>query len=151
MISILRTFTSFGALGRLPGAPGTYGSLATLPLAYIWALLVGEQHLWTLGLLVILSVFGTIASSIVERHLGTEDPSEIIIDEVVGQWIALLAVPMAWPYWLAAFVLFRVFDIWKPWLIGRVQDLHGGLGIMLDDILAGLLAFLLIQGVAAPL
>jgi len=149
MISVLRNFTSLGFIGMLPGAPGTYGSLVTLPLAYLWSLLVGEHHLYTLGLILFLTLLGIIASSMVEKSLGVEDPSEIIIDEVVGQWIAVLAIPGHWGFWLAAFILFRIFDIWKPGIIDRVQQLHGGLGIMLDDVLAGLFAFLIIQGVAA--
>lgn len=151
MIRILRTFTSLGFIGKLPGAPGTYASIATLPIAFLWASLVNENHLLTLGLIAALSVLGTVASAIVARELEIEDPSEIVIDEVVGQWIAVLALPFNWWLWLAAFVLFRVFDIWKPWIIDRSQHLPGGLGIMMDDILAGLLAFLLVQGVAAIL
>ena len=151
MIQLLRSFTSFGFIGRLPGAPGTYASLATLPVAFFWASLVNENHLLTLGLIIILAVLGTIASAVVARKLEVEDPSEIVIDEVVGQWIAVLALPFHWGYWLAAFILFRIFDIWKPWIIDRSQHLPGGLGIMMDDILAGILAFLLVQGAAAIL
>jgi len=151
MIQILRSFTSFGFIGRLPGAPGTYASIATLPIAFLWASLVNENHLLTLGLIVILSVAGTIASAIVARSLEQEDPSEIVIDEVVGQWLAVLALPFNWWYWLAAFILFRIFDIWKPWIINKSQELPSGLGIMMDDILAGLLAFLLLQGASAIL
>lgn len=151
MIQILRTFTSLGFIGKLPGAPGTYASIATLPIAFLWASLVNENHLLTLGLIAVLSVLGTLASAMVARELEIEDPSEIVIDEVVGQWIAVLALPFNWWLWLAAFVLFRVFDIWKPWIIDRSQHLPGGLGIMMDDILAGLFAFLLVQGAAAIL
>ena len=151
MAAFLRSFTSVGFVGRIPGAPGTYGSLVTLPLAFFWGLFAGDHHLWTLTLIIILAILGTLAATIVARNLGVEDPSEIVIDEVVGQWIALLAVPAHWGYWLAAFLLFRLFDIWKPWIIDRAQHLPGGLGIMMDDVLAGLLSFLLIQGAAAIL
>jgi phosphatidylglycerophosphatase A len=151
MIPLLRSFTSLGFIGRLPGAPGTYASLATLPVAYLWASIVNENHLLTLSLIVVLSVLGTAASAIVSRSLGVEDPSEIVIDEVVGQWLAVLALPFNWVYWLAAFVLFRIFDIWKPGFINKSQELPGGLGIMMDDILAGLLAFLILQGATAIL
>jgi len=151
MIHVLRNFTSLGFIGRLPGAPGTYGSLVTLPLAFLWGSIVNENHLLTVGLILALAVLGTIASTIVAKHIGVEDPSEIVIDEVVGQWIAVLALPWYWGYWLAAFILFRIFDIWKPWIIDKSQHLPGGLGIMMDDILAGLLTFLLVQGAAAIL
>jgi len=151
MIQLLRSFTSLGFIGKLPGAPGTYGSIATLPIAFLWAGLVNENHVLTLGLIIILAILGTMASAIVARSLEDEDPSEIVIDEVVGQWIAVLALPFHWGYWLAAFVLFRIFDIWKPSIINKSQELPGGLGIMMDDILAGLLAFLLVQGAAAIL
>ena len=151
MIQVLRGFTSVGFVGRIPGAPGTYGSLVTLPIAFFWGSIVTENHLLTLGLIFFLAVLGTIASSIVAKSMGIEDPSEIVIDELVGQWIAVLAIPGHWGYWLAAFILFRIFDIWKPWIINKAQHLPGGLGIMMDDVLAGLLAFLLIQGAAALL
>jgi len=149
MIQLLRSFTSVGFVGRIPGAPGTYGSLVTLPLAFLWGSLVNENHLLTVGLILIITITGTIASSIVARHIGDDDPSEIVIDELVGQWIAVLAIPAHWAFWLAAFVLFRLFDIWKPWLIDKAQHLPGGLGIMMDDVLAGIITFLLIQGAAA--
>ena len=151
MIPLLRSFTSVGFIGRIPGAPGTYGSLVTLPLAFIWGTFVNENNLLTLALISVLAVLGTIASSIVEKSMGVEDPGEIVIDELVGMWIALVAIPAHWGYWLAAFILFRIFDIWKPWLIDKAQNLHGGLGIMLDDILAGILTFFIIQGVSAIL
>ncbi|NQV14231.1 phosphatidylglycerophosphatase A [bacterium] len=151
MIQILRGFTSVGYVGLIPGAPGTYGSLVTLPIAFYWSRLVTENQFITVGLIVILAVLGTLASTAVARAQGVEDPSEIVIDELVGQWIAVIAIPDHWGYWLAAFVLFRIFDIWKPWIIDRVQNLQGGLGIMMDDILAGLLALLIVQGVAAIL
>ncbi len=148
MIHILRGFTSVGFVGRIPGAPGTYGSLVTLPLAYLWSTQVTDNPYITLGLIAILTILGTIASTKVSKSMGIEDPGEIVIDELVGQWLAVLAIPHHWGYWLAAFILFRLFDIWKPWLIDKSQHLPDGLGIMMDDVLAGLLAFLLIQGAA---
>jgi len=151
MIHLLRGFTSVGFVGRIPGAPGTYGSLVTLPLAYLWGSVVTENHLITLGLIIVLLILGTIASNIVSRSMGVEDPSEIVIDELVGQWLAVLAIPNHWGFWLAAFILFRIFDIWKPWIIDKSQHLPGGLGIMMDDVLAGLITFFLIQGASAIL
>ncbi|MEA3285825.1 MAG: phosphatidylglycerophosphatase A [Candidatus Marinimicrobia bacterium] len=151
MIPLLRAFTSVGYVGRIPGAPGTYGSLVTLPLAYFWTSTVTDNIFLTLLFIVILAGLGIAASNLVAGAMGIEDPGEIVIDEVVGQWIALLAIPNHWGYWLAAFILFRIFDIWKPWLIDKVQKYPGGWGIMLDDVCAGMLAFLLIQGTAAVL
>ncbi len=146
MIPLFRVFTSVGYVGRIPGAPGTYGSLVTLPLAYLWSTSVTDNPLITLGLIIIIAGLGIVASNIVAESMGIEDPGEIVIDELVGQWIAVLAIPNHWGFWLAAFILFRIFDIWKPWIIDKVQNYPGGWGIMLDDVLAGILAFLLIQG-----
>lgn len=147
MIQLIRGFTSVGYVGLIPGAPGTYGSLVTLPLAYYWSTLVTENLFITAGFLLVLTLLGVVASNKVSTELGVEDPGEIVIDELVGQWIAVLAIPAHWGFWLAAFVLFRVFDIWKPWLIDRSQHLPGGIGVMLDDVLAGLLALIIIQSV----
>lgn len=151
MIQLLRGFTSVGYVGLIPGAPGTYGSLVTLPIAYYWSTRVTADPFITLGLIILLTVLGIFAVNKVSEHLGKEDPGEIVIDELVGQWIALLLVPGHWGYWLGAFILFRIFDIWKPWIIDKSQDLPGGIGVMMDDVLAGLLALAIIQGVAVVL
>ena len=148
-MTLLRLFTSVLFAGRSPVAPGTVGSLAALP--FIWFIQVYLQTpLWAcILILVVLSISGVLASSRLSQHLGVEDPQEIVIDEFVGQWIALLAVPPGWVYWLVGFALFRLFDIWKPGPINRSQELPNGVGVMADDILAGLLALLIIQGVHA--
>ena len=148
MIPLLRSFTSVGFVGRIPGAPGTYGSLVTLPLVYLWSTAVTDNPWFTLGFVIIIAGLGIAACAKIAGSLGIEDPGEIVIDELVGQWIALLAIPDHWGYWLAAFILFRIFDIWKPWVIDKVQHLPGGWGIMMDDVLAGLLALAIIQGAA---
>ncbi len=148
MIQLIRGFTSVGYVGLIPGAPGTYGSLVTLPIAYFWSIRITDNPYITLGMILLLTLFGVVASNKVADSLGVEDPGEIVIDELVGQWIALLAIPHQWEYWLAAFILFRIFDIWKPGLIDKSQQLPGGLGVMMDDVLAGLLAFVIIQGIA---
>lgn len=148
MIQVIRGFTSVGYVGLIPGAPGTYGSLVTLPLAYFWNIWVTDNLFLTAGLIIILTLLGIAASNKVSESMGVEDPGEIVIDELVGQWIALLAIPAHWGFWLGAFILFRIFDIWKPWLIDRSQHLPGGVGVMMDDVLAGLLALIIIQGAA---
>jgi len=88
---------------------------------------------------------GVATSSSVERESGQPDPNFIVIDEVVGQWIALIAVPLRWQYALASFILFRGFDIFKPPPLRLLEKLPGGWGIMLDDVGAGLYALALMQ------
>ncbi|NQU26769.1 MAG: phosphatidylglycerophosphatase A [Candidatus Marinimicrobia bacterium] len=126
-------------LGRIPGAPGTWGSMAAV---LVW-LILPEQMLSVFifsGLLIFLAVIGIWASQLVESERGTTDPSDIIIDEWVGQWIALLALPQTWVSVVIALVFFRIFDIAKPWPIDNLQKLPGGWGIMVDDIVAGIIA-----------
>ncbi len=127
--------TWFGA-GLLPKMPGTWGSAAALPFA--WGLtMAGGPTLLAAATLVCFGV-GWWASSVYVRRTGTEDPGEVVIDEVAGQWLVLLAAPLDPLFYLAGFALFRIFDIWKPWPVGWAdRRIGGGLGIMLDDILAG--------------
>jgi len=99
----------------------------------------------TLLLSVIVTLQGIRWSNIIAHELGKEDPSEVVIDEVAGQLIALLWAPLRWPYILAAFILFRAFDIIKPPPIRQLEDLHGGLGIMMDDVGAGLMALAVLR------
>jgi phosphatidylglycerophosphatase A len=127
--------TWFGA-GLLPKAPGTWGSAAALPFA--WGLMaLGGPHL-LLAAVCICFGLGWWASSFYVRLTGTDDPGEVVIDEVAGQWTALIAAPLDPLSYAIAFALFRAFDIWKPWPVGWAdRKIGGGLGIMLDDILAG--------------
>ncbi|MGB7321587.1 MAG: phosphatidylglycerophosphatase A [Albidovulum sp.] len=140
--------TFFGA-GLLRPAPGTWGSLAALPVGWVVATLAGP---WGF-LCATIAVFalGWAATAIETRGKDDHDPSEIVIDEVAGQWIALLPVVMGaahvgadllalWPGWVAAFALFRLFDIWKPWLVGWADRRGDALGVMLDDVIAGVFA-----------
>jgi phosphatidylglycerophosphatase A len=101
--------------------------------------------------LVLLLAFavGVWAANWVIAQTGIEDPSVVVWDEFVGQWIALLLLPAGWPWALAAFALFRLFDIWKPWPVRWAdRQLHGGFGAMLDDVLAGLYALFVVQAIA---
>lgn len=143
--------TFFGAgLGK-PG-PGTWGSVAA---TLLWVLAAGFGHLSPLqiavtsgtGALLALCI-GIPAATIVARESGREDPGHVVVDEVCGQWIALAASPVNWPHILLALLLFRAFDIIKPWPARSLERLPGGTGIMLDDVAAGiyaLLVFLLIH------
>lgn len=132
-------------IGRAPFAPGTWASLAALPLAWAIAALGGAVLLtaWTL----VAFGLGIWACEVYARESGKDDPSECVIDELAGQWLACLFAPLtAWGFALA-FVAFRLFDIWKPWPINVAEQRPGGLGIMMDDILAGLFAGILVAAV----
>ena len=127
--------TWFG-VGRLPLAPGTWGSVVTLPIGWYVASWLGPTWLFTAALIVF--GVGWWAADVYAHQNGVEDPGEVVVDEVAGQLVALAVVPIDLTYYAAAFALFRVADIWKPWPISFVEHrLRGGLGIMVDDILAG--------------
>lgn len=135
--------TGFGS-GLSPLAPGTVGSLAAL-LPWWWLLRVLSP--WNYALVIGLGLaIGVWASAWMIRRSGTDDPQNVVWDEFVGLWIALFLLPDGWAWVIAGFSLFRLFDIWKPWPV-RWADrrLHGGFGVMLDDVLAGLYAFGVIQ------
>ena len=130
--------TWFGA-GLLPRAPGTWGSLAALPFA--WFIRDGFGWAGLAAAAAFVFVVGLWASSVYARHAGTPDPGAVVIDEVVGQWLVLVAVPTDPVLYAAGFVLFRVFDIVKPWPASWVQRaVKGGLGVMFDDVAAALYA-----------
>ncbi|HEX5321532.1 MAG TPA: phosphatidylglycerophosphatase A [Stellaceae bacterium] len=127
--------TGLGA-GLLPGAPGTWGSLAALPCA--WALVWFGGKIALAGAALVAFGLGCWASGVASDG---KDPGWIVIDEIAAQWLVLLAAPLDWRAYLAGFLLFRIFDIWKPFPIRRVERaVPGGLGIMLDDVLAAIYA-----------
>ncbi|MGE4561665.1 MAG: phosphatidylglycerophosphatase A [Rhodospirillales bacterium] len=127
--------TWFG-VGRLPLAPGTWASLVTLPIGWHSATWLGPR--WLFATVVIIFVVGWWAADVYAHRNDMEDPAEVVVDEVAGQLVVLAVVPIDLTYYAAAFVLFRIADIWKPWPISFAeQRLGGGLGIMADDILAG--------------
>ena len=146
---MIRFINTLAFVGLLRPAPGTWGSLAALALAYVICLIGGPFQLLLTTVVVIPVGIWTIGQQIAGQP--DQDPSEIVIDEVAGQWIALLpvvfggwhaGVPLAalWPGWIAAFVLFRLFDIWKPGPVGWADRRGGALGVMLDDVIAGVFA-----------
>ena len=135
--------TFFGA-GRLKPAPGTWASMAAVLL---WALAAWTFHpaphpllFILLGGIALALVFGVPAATIAERESGRHDPQFIVVDEVAGQWIALLACPFDWRYALIALLLFRLFDIFKPFPARQLERLPAGWGIVFDDVAAGLYA-----------
>ena len=136
-------FSTVFKIGYLPIAPGTWGSLAAL---IVWYVLIGHISSITLiALIVIIFVLGVYTSSVIEINLTIKDPSIVVIDEWVGQWIALMFLPKSMVWGLVAFLLFRLFDIWKPYPINKIDNIHGGWGIMLDDVLAGVFALVVIS------
>ena len=140
------TATFFG-IGHLQPGGGTWASAVTL-LAW-WAAARALQPSWLLACGVIASVaitlFGIPVSTVVARESGRKDPGFVVIDEVAGQLIALIGVPLDWKYLLGGFILFRSFDIVKPFPLRRLEHLPGGTGIMMDDVGAGLYALVLLQ------
>jgi phosphatidylglycerophosphatase A len=138
----------FGA-GRLPWAPGTWGSLAALLLFYPLG-----GHPWVLaGVTVLLTAISIPACTVAEEVLGETDPSCVVVDEVVGMGVAMSFLPQQhfFYYAISAFVLFRLFDIWKPFPWRKLQHLPGGWGIVVDDLGAGLYANLFLQAGALGL
>jgi phosphatidylglycerophosphatase A len=124
---------SVGGAGYSPIASGTVGSL----VAVIALWLIPFSPTGLLATLVVVTVAGVWAGSRVERALGAKDPGVIVIDEVAGMLVAVLFLPRTLPVLATAFLLFRLFDIWKPYPARQIQELHGGLGVMLDDLIAG--------------
>lgn len=137
----------FGS-GLAPKAPGTFGTLAAIPLLLLVGLL--QFNWWQqLILLVVMTLVGIACCAYSAKAMGVHDHPAIVWDEIVGYFIAMYALPHQWPWLLAAFVLFRILDISKPGPVGWCdRQLHGGSGIMLDDVVAGILTALILHGAA---
>ncbi|MGB7622563.1 MAG: phosphatidylglycerophosphatase A [Terriglobia bacterium] len=143
--------TALGA-GYSPIAPGTAGSALSVGLwlvLYRWypASLHIPAHL---ALILALTIVGIWASTRSESWFGEIDPHQTVIDEVVGQqitYLGLLSPAISWKSLALGFFLFRLFDVWKPYPIRKIQDLHGGTGIVLDDVAAGIYAFIVLLAV----
>ena len=134
----------FGA-GYAPVASGTVGSLVTA--VAIWLLPVTPFRIAVA--LVAVTLLGIWAGGRVERVLGRKDPGLIVIDEVAGMLLSVLGLPRSLPVLISAFLLFRLFDIWKPFPARESQALTGGMGVMVDDLIAGLYALVLVMGARA--
>lgn len=136
--------TFFGAGYGKPG-PGTWGSVAAVLLwaAYAWGVHPAPQTMFIALLAgIALSILaGVPAATIAARETNREDPQFVVIDEVSGQWIALLGCPIEWRHTLISLALFRLFDITKPFPIRRLENLPAGWGIVFDDVAAGLYAW----------
>jgi phosphatidylglycerophosphatase A len=134
--------TLFG-IGRLHPGPGTWGSVATVLLwsAVAYSLPLPWRTPVAIVLALLLTAIGIPAATRVARGSGIKDPQFVVIDEVVGQLIALIALPLAWKTHLAGLIFFRAFDIIKPPPVRQLERLPQGTGIVLDDVAAGLYAF----------
>ncbi|WP_309668176.1 phosphatidylglycerophosphatase A [Tabrizicola sp.] len=146
-----RWLSIFFGVGLMRPAPGTWGSAAAILLGLMIDRTFGVFAL--LGATVAITALGFWACGRELRDRPGADPGEIVIDEVAGQWIALLFPAfafwhrglddwayVAWPGWVAAFLFFRLFDIWKPWIIGWADRREDAAGVMLDDLIAGVFA-----------
>ncbi|WP_260706173.1 phosphatidylglycerophosphatase A family protein [Edaphobacter flagellatus] len=138
--------TFFGA-GLLKPGPGTYGSIAALILWYVAGHIVHPSTtalaVGTAIAAVVITLIGIPVATIVARESGREDPGHVVIDEAAGQLIALIGLPCVPGYAVLGLLLFRLFDIFKPWPIRRFEALPEGTGIMMDDVAAGVLALIL--------
>ncbi len=135
---------TFGYVGYAPVAPGTVGSLAGLA---VYGLLRAAHAPPLAELLVIVALFaaGVWSGTHAERHFGGTDPGPGVIDEVVGMLVTLWLLPATWTIAILGFLIFRVFDVIKPWPAGRLEALHGGLGMMADDVMAAIYANLALR------
>ncbi len=150
-MNLARAIGTVAGIGYLRPAPGTWGSLAALPLT--WLLHVAGGFPLVLTAAAAIFILGVWATTVITEGSTSHDPSEVVVDEVVGQMIALMAlsypawnmgieITRLWPGWIAAFVLFRLFDIWKPGPVGWADRREDPLGVMLDDVIAGIFAAL---------
>lgn len=151
-MTLQKLFLTFGGAGLSPKAPGTVGTLASLPvgLAILYAL--GSQTLFMVTIAI--TIIAVFEINKYEKSTGTHDQQHIVIDEAVGMWLSLMiaqsvAITMPYPYAellaiLLSFATFRLFDIWKPSTIGWIdKEVKGGMGVMFDDVLAGIAGGLL--------
>lgn len=143
MKKLVELFVTFGGVGRLPKAPGTWGSLAAfalvIPLSQLGIFIY-------MGVTLVLLFLGIYACELYEAQNGGHDQGHIVIDEVVGVLITMTWLPITWQSLLIGFILFRVLDIWKPLPIGYLDKrVQGGLGVMIDDVVAGVIASIAMQ------
>jgi len=132
-------WTGFG-LGLLPGAPGSFGTLLGPPLAW------GIGRAWGVALAAAIVALGAVPlAREAERREGRGDPPSFVLDEVAGYLVTMIALPLQWPHLLGGYAAFRLFDIAKPWPIRSLERLPRGWGVVVDDLMAGLYANLLIR------
>ena len=132
--------------GYTPKAPGTMGTLVAFPIHFLIILLSASGYYLALVAILVLAI---ITAGMAEKIIDRQDPGMVVIDEIIGMLIGLINAPLTLPALVTAFVLFRIFDIWKPFPVCWFDDhLHGGTGIVLDDVMAGIYTLACIQGLA---
>lgn len=135
---IARVISTWFFCGYAPVAPGTAGSLAALAIAWALHEYAGVPAWALAAMAAALAIPGTWAADVTAGEAGLKDPGLVVVDEVVGQWLTLAgATQLNWKSWVAGFVLFRLFDIWKPPPVRQLERLPGGVGIVADDAMAG--------------
>lgn len=142
-------FLAFGlGSGLVPKAPGTAGSLAAIPLYLLLAWAVPMP--WLLGAVAVAFLAGIWFCDVAGKALGVADHGGIVWDEIVAMWLILAFTPVSWEWYVAAFLLFRLFDVWKPFPIRAIDErTTGGFGVMLDDVLAAGYALVVLKGMEA--
>jgi phosphatidylglycerophosphatase A len=138
-------FATSGYVGFLPKAPGTWGSITATLCFFAASRVVGIVPALHVSVCGLVTVLGAIAADRVARDRGVEDPQIVVIDEVAGQLIAFLFLAPTWQNLVAGTALFRLFDIWKPFPLRKAESLPHGVGIMADDVLAGIYANAILQ------
>ena len=129
--------------GLAPKAPGTFGTIAAIPLYLLLSQLTAPVYL---GVVLVAILVGFWCCHQTSKDMGVHDHKAIVWDEFVGFWITMFAAPAGWIWLLVGFALFRFFDVLKPWPISWLDhNVHGGIGIMMDDVLAGLAALAAMQ------
>lgn len=143
MIKVLaRHFATVGFFGYAPVAPGTFGTL----FAAVFVALLRPSTPLLIALIAVVTALGIYCADVAERHFGSKDPGQVVIDEVAGYMVSVLFLPLTWGYLVAAFFVFRLFDIIKPPPIRKIErGFKGGLGIMADDLMAGLYTNIVLQ------
>jgi phosphatidylglycerophosphatase A len=142
MNKIVIFFSSVFWLGYIKYASGTFGSLAGV---LFWALFVPDIYILQIFVLVAIFIISVLFSSLAENIYNKNDDRRIVIDEVAGVWVSVAFLPKTFTFLFLGFLLFRIFDIGKPLFIGEVQKIKGGLGVTIDDVIAGIFTNVILQ------
>jgi phosphatidylglycerophosphatase A len=142
MDKIVIFFSSVFGLGYIKYASGTFGSLAGV---LFWALFVPDIYIFQIFVLVAMFIISVLFSSLAENIYNKNDDRRIVVDEVMGVCVSVAFLPKTFAFFFLVFLLFRIFDIWKPLFIKRVHKIKGGLGITIDDVIAGIFTNVILQ------